>query len=340
MSPMRLSPLRKKKSRIKILDFWFAMTILIGLSSLPFFHDLIINTDGTLLNWVPDWNIEKTLTDSKGDVLGYSTYRVFLYFFLIQVYSLIAWVGWFSVSKSKPYRFAILLGVLSSFYHIILILANSRKTDFNGFDIKLIGSAIIFCILFLFYYYFEKTKKAKLEYAKQKLGHPAKKIITSQVIFVWLLIFIASTGPYFHDIITAGGGLGVKEWIPQLGIEKILTDVEGYVWGFNSYRVLILTIVLQIFAQIGWAGWLHDSAYKIYRPFLVIPVGLSLYQIIVIILDQSDAYLNQADVKLFVILAISSVVCYFYFFKNKRFNSNSENPNKMPQSIHNALKNN
>ncbi len=316
------------------------MTILIGLSSLTFLHELIVHPDGTTYSWVPDWNIEKTLTDTNGKVLGYSQYYVFLYFLLIQVYSLIAWLGWFSVSKSKPYRFALIIGVLSSFYHIILILSNSRKTDLNSFDLKLIGTAIIFCTLFLIYYFFEKIKKAKLEYAQQIFGHPAKKIITSQIILVWLLIFIASTSPYVHDIITARGGVGVKDWIPQLGIEKLLTDTEGYVWGFNSYRAFLLSISLQIFAQIGWAGWLHDSAYKLYRPFLVLPVGLSLYQIVIILFDQTNSSMNRPDIKLLLIMTIGAVICYFYFFKNKRFNSNSENPNKMPQSVHNAIKNN
>ena len=334
------TPLTEKISRTKILDFLFAMTILIGLSSLPFFHDLIYNIDGALYNWVPDWNIEKTLTDANGKVLGYSQYYVFLYFLLIQVYSLIAWLGWFSVSKSKPYRFAILLGVLSSFYHITLILSNSRKTDLNSFEGKLIGAAIIFCALFLIYYYFGKIKNAKLENAQQILGLPMKRTITPKIVLVWLLIFIASTSPYFHDIITARGGLGVKDWVPQLGIEKILTDTEGYVWGFNSYRAFLLSVSLQVFAQVGWAGWLLDSAFKLYRPFLVLPVGLSLYQIVIILFDQTDAPMNRSDIKLFVIIGISCIVCYFYFFKNKRFISNSENPNKMPQSVHNPIKNN
>lgn len=296
------------------------MTILIGLSSLPFFPELIIQIDGTpAFSWVPDWNIERTLTDTNGKFLGYSKYRIFLYFLLIQIYALIAWLGWFSVSKNKPYKLAILLGVICSSYHIFLILSNNRATYLNGIDIKLVGSAIIGCILFLVYYFSEKKKKTQMEYAQKKFGHKTKKIITFRVILVWLFIFAASTFPYFHDIITLRG-TGIKDWVPQFGIENALTDSAGYVWGFNSYRVFILTLSLQIFAQIGWAGWLHDSAYKLYRPFLVVPVGLSLYQIVVILMDQTGAYLNSPDIKLMIIFIISSVVCFFYFFRNKRFN--------------------
>jgi hypothetical protein len=308
------------------------MTILIGLSSLPFIHELIIHKNGTPFSWVPHWNIEKTLTDSNGKILGYSTYRVFLYFFLIQVYTFVAWLGWFSVSKTKPYRFAILLGVCSSFYHIILILSNSRKTDFNDIEIKLIGTAIICCILFLCYYYFAKNKNKNLEDASIELGYSAAKIIRPKIVLVWLFIFIASTSPYLHDIITARG-IGVKDWIPQLGIENILTDTEGMVWGFGSYRVFLLSLSLQIFAQVAWAGWLHDSAYKLYRPFLVAPVGLSLYQIVVILLDQTDTSINRPDIKLLFIFTIGAIICYFYFFKNKRFNAKGAVISKTSQSI-------
>lgn len=336
---MRLSPLRKQKSRKTILDFILAMTVLIVLSSFPFFHDIITNKDGVLPFWVPDIGIEKMLTDADGKVLGYSSYRLFIYFFLINCYGLIAWVGWFLVAKNKYYRLAILTGVFSSSYHIFLILSNNRKTDLNNFEIKLTGSVIICCVLFIAYNYHKKIERLQFDRAFKRFGESANKVNFIRLFLVWMVLLAASSAPYLHDIITIRS-VGVKTWVPQLGIENFLTNSIGHVWGFTSYRILILTIMLQIFAQIGWAGWLHDSVSKLYRPFLVVPMGLSLYQIIVIILDQSDAYLNQPDVKLLVILAISSVVCYFYFFKNKRFNTKTETPNKMPQSVHNHIKNN
>ena len=315
------------------------MIVLIGLSSFPFFSDIITNKEGVTPFWVPDLGIEKSLTDANGKILTYSKYRVFIYFFLFHCYSLVAWLGWFSVAKNKPYRLAILLGAVSSSYQIFLILSNSRKSSLNNFDIKIIGTAVLFIILFALYYYFEKIKKVRLDAVVKRFGHIKGNIISLKVLLIWLLFFLISTGPYFHDIVTKAG-IGVKEWIPILGIEEFLTYSNGKVWGFGSYRIFILTVSLQVFAQIGWAGWLHDAKYKLYRPFLLVPVGLSLYQIVVVLFDQTVSYVNRPDVKLLVILAISSVVCYFYFFKNKSFNSNSENPNKMPQSVHNALKNN
>lgn len=315
------------------------MTILIGLSSLPFLHELIIDENGLTASWVPNFNIEHFLKDINGKVLGYSKYPVFLYFLIIQVYTLIAWLGWFSVSKNRTYRYAILMGVLSSSYHIFLILSNNRKTDLNGIEIKLAGTFIVCCILFFIYFYLEKIKMEKLEIALHTFGHLAKRIVTPKIIVIWLAIFLASTSPYIHDIITLRG-IGVKDWVPQLGIENYLTQSDGYVWGFNSYRVFLLTLSLQIFAQIGWAGWLHDSVYKLYRPFLVVPVALSLYQIVVILLAKTETTLNKPSIKLVFILAIGSVICYFYFFKNKRIFYKATQTSKASPRIQTQYKNN
>lgn len=328
---------RKRISRKRILDFALAMTILVWLSSLPFLHELILDSDGVAFGWVPNLHIEKALTGPDGKVLGYSKYHVFLYFLLVQLYTLIAWLGWFSVSKTKPYRWAILMGVISSAYHIFLILSNSRKTALNDVDLKLYGTAFIAVGLFLLYYYLEKRNQRTLQYALNRFGHRANKIITPKVILFWIAFLILSTGPYFHDIITIRGE-GVRDWMPNFGIEQFLTDSEGYVWGFNSYRVFLLTLSLQVFAQIGWAGWLHDSALKLYRPFLIVPVGLSLYQIIIILFDQTGAYLNRPDIKLLMILGVGSVICYFYYFKNKRLDDSLSRAEQTMKHVNKSFK--
>jgi len=316
MNLMKSFQLKRPTLRKKILDFSLAMTILVVLSSLPFLHELIIDSNGNLYSWVPDLNIANSLVDANGKILGYSRYHVFLYFLLIQVYTLIAWIGWFSVSKNKSYHFAILMGVFSSAYQILLIISNSRKTNFNNIDVKLIGTAVIGVLLYIIYYYFHKLKRKKLHYPSNLFGNYNKKVFSIKLILTWLAIFCLSTGPYFHDIISISGE-GVKDWIPKLGLENLLTDNSGLVWGFNSYRIFLLNLSLQVFAQIGWAGWLHDSKYKLYRPFLIVPVGLSLYQIILILFDQTAAFLNLPDTKLVLILGLGAFICYFYFFNNK-----------------------
>jgi len=296
------------------------MTILIGLSLLPFLHELILDVDGNLFPWVPNFHIAESLTDSNGKVWGYSKYRVLLYFFLIQLYTLIAWIGWFSVAKSKRYRLAILMGVASSGYHLLLIITKSRKTSFNAFDIKLVATAILGIILFLIWHFYAKKREGKLQYALDHFGHRKNNLVSGRLLLSWLAIFCISTAPYLHDIITISG-TGVKEWIPEVGIVDFLSDASGKVWGFNSYRIFLLTLSLQVFAQVAWAGWLHDAMYKLYRPFLLVPLGLSLYQVIVMLLNKTDTSINQPNVKLVLILCIASIVCYNYFFKNKLMKS-------------------
>jgi hypothetical protein len=294
------------------------MTILIGLSSLPFLHELLFNERRVLFDWVPNLGIQNFLTDQNGKILGYSHYRVFIYFFLIQIYTLVGWCGWFSVSKSKNYRLAILVAITSSAYHIFLILSNARKTDFNLVELKMISTLILGLLIFLIFYFISKKKDQKLAYAQAKFGHARTEIVNCKLVFLWLILIGVSVLPYLHDIITMRGE-GVKQWIPNIGLEELLTNSNGLVWGFNSYRVFLLSLSLQIFAQIGWAGWLHDSAYKLYRPFLVVPVGLSLYQIVILLFDQTKTYMNRPDIKLLLILGMGAIICYLYFFKNKRF---------------------
>ncbi len=139
------------------------MAILIGLSSLPFLHELIVNENGLFAWWVPDLNLRELLKDDKGHILGYSSYRVFLYYISSYTAILIALIGWYSVARAKNrfYANAILLCALSVVYHIFLILSNNRKTDYNALDPKLVGTAIIAAILFGIYYYTETQRREK-----------------------------------------------------------------------------------------------------------------------------------------------------------------------------------
>ena len=135
-------------------------------------------------------------------------------------------------------------------------------------------------------------------------------------MLAWLAIIGASTLIYFHDIVTLRG-TGVKDWVPNFGIEEFVTLGEKNVWGFNSYRVLILTLCIQLFGQIPWAGWFMDADYKLYKPFLLVPLGLSFHQLIMTISIKSDTYLNKPDFKLVMILAFGVFVGVLYYFKNK-----------------------
>lgn len=292
------------------------MTILIGLSSLPFLNELIADKDGNLYGWVPDLNVQKLLTDSNGSILGYSKYRVFLYFLFIHLYGFIAFLGWYTVAKNKYYRPAILLCALSAAYHVGVVLLNQRMTDFNDFRFKLVGTIVLAVVLFALYYRKKKKENGYLEHTHTLFGTRPKKILTFKVVLVWLLLIMVSTLFYYHDIITLRVG-GIKDWVPNIGIEELLTNSNGDVWGFGSYRAFILTLFLQLFAQIGWAGWLHDSYGSLYRPFLIAPLGLSLYQVILLLTESTGTPLNRPDIKLMLVLAIGTVLCILFFFRNK-----------------------
>ena len=139
----------------------------------------------------------------------------------------------------------------------------------------------------------------------------------------WLAIAFVSTFPYFHDIVTERF-VGVKDWVPILGIEDFLTLGERDVWCFASYRVLLLTLFVQMCAQILWAGWWMDAKYSLYKPFLLVPVGLSMYQITMIVMVKTDAYLNKPDFKLLLVLVFGIILGILYYFKNKALPLNEQ----------------
>ncbi len=296
---------------------------------LPFLHELIIDENGTFARWVPILNIEASLLDDNGKILGFSTYRVFLYYFFAETAALIAWVGWFIVARNKPYRNAILICILSVGYHLFLILSDNRKTDLNNFDLKLGATAFIAALLFGVFLYTSVKKRKLLLAAYTTFGSPPKRIITGKVVLGWLALIGVSTLIYFHDIITLPR-IGLKEWVPNLGIESSLTYDTETVWGFSSYRLLILTFFLQVFTQIAWAGWLLDAKYRLYRPFLLVPLGLSLHQIVILMLDKSDTVVNLPDMKLLILLLLGVLAGILFFFNNKGLTKMNISPQNKP----------
>ncbi len=128
-------------------------------------------------------------------------------------------------------------------------------------------------------------------------------------------MILASTLLYFHDIVTLPDA-SLKDWIPRFGVVELLTNEDGSVLGFNTYRTFLFTFSMQLMAQIAWVGWLRDADFKLYKPFLLVPLGLSLHQLIITCLDKSDTYLNKPDFKLLMILGLGVIIGVFYYFKN------------------------
>jgi hypothetical protein len=293
---MNNKPLTVRKSKIRILDtFWGALFIILA-STLPYFHDIITNTAG-LKSWVPVVGIEQFLTDSNNFILGFSTYRVFLYTFLIFVFATIGWFGWYKNAKTKFYANALLLVLLSSTYQLGIIILNLRRTDWNDTSLKLLFLGILFIVLN--YFSFKNTK------------------LTLRKIVFCLLFFGLSLLPFFHDLLTNIDGT-LKSWTPNLGIEKMLTDENGYVRGLISYRVLVYMFCIHLFAHLGWFGWFMSSQGKKYRPFLLVPVALSLFQVIIIAMSWNETEFNSPSSKLYITLALSLLLAINFYFNNHK----------------------
>ncbi len=271
--------------------------VIIGLSTLPYFHDFITTENG-LKTWVPVFGIENLLTDANGRVHGFSTYRVFLYTLLIFVFASIGWAGWYRSAKDKFYGSALFLAMASGFYHVGLIIFNLRKTVWNEPTPKLLLLAVLFLVLVYF--------------SVKKNGITTRKIIS------WLLLFLFATLPFYHDIITEIG-VGLRDWVPNFGIEAMLTDDEGYVRGLRSYRILIYLFCIYLFSHLGWIGWFMDSRGRRYRPFLLVPVALSLYQVIVIAMSWQETEFNSPSIKLYITLVLSILLAINFFYNNRFF---------------------
>lgn len=301
--------------RTEISNSFYIATAIILLSSLPFIHEFFIDENGELYTWVPNLGIQEFLT-FDGKILGYSYYDLFLFVLFMQLYSLIGFVWWKRNSANKDYTLAIYLPIAIILYHLLLLFTNSRKTDWNNIEVKLAGSLVLFIFLLVLYVTRKKKEIESMQHSYKILGVNPPRVITVRLLGSWGGIFLVSMIPYLYDIVTLPGE-GVKDWIPVLGIEKLLTVSEGNVWGFNSYRAFIYTLMVQVFAQIGWVGLLMDSKYKLYMPFVWVPVGLTLYQILLIIVQRSETHFNHPDNKFYLTLAIAFSAAVFFLYKNK-----------------------
>lgn len=155
------------------------------------------------------------------------------------------------------------------------------------------------------------------------------------------LIAVAIIGlsslPYIHDIITISGE-GLKGWVPDWGLQSFLTDSEGYVLGFSSYRVFIYTLLLHLFAHIGYTGWFFEASGKLYRPFILVPVILSMYQIGIILFNWRSSAFNQPNIKIIITIVLSLFLAYNFYFNNKEIIKNHFNKAKLkngPESTEN-----
>ena len=133
--------------------------------------------------------------------------------------------------------------------------------------------------------------------------------------FIALLIIVASSFPYIHDMISARDG-SISGWVPNFGIAALITDAEGYVLGFSSYRVFLYMLFMQLFAHLGWLGWFFSAKGKAYRFALLVPVGLSLYSICLILFNLRNTNFNEPSVKFGITIGLSLLLIVNFFFNN------------------------
>jgi len=136
-----------------------------------------------------------------------------------------------------------------------------------------------------------------------------------------MAIILLSSLPYIHDVISIRGE-GLKGWVPDFGLQNILTNADGKIMGFSSYRIFVYTLLLHLFAHIGWVGWFFDARRKLYRPFLLVPISLSLYQIGIILFNSRATAFNEPNVKIILTICVTVLLAINFFLNNKVLKTN------------------
>ena len=163
------------------------------------------------------------------------------------------------------------------------------------------------------------------------------KILKNFVLAV--AIIGLSSLPYIHDVITVRGE-GLKGWVPDWGLQALLTNNEGDILGFSSYRVFIYTLSIHLFAHIGYAAWFFEARGKLYRPFILVPVILSMYQVFIILFDWRFTDFNQPTIKIIITISLSLLLAYNFYYNNKEiitkhFNTKKTNTKPPQKTIEN-----
>ena len=133
-------------------------------TTLPFLHDIIVPKDGES-NWIPDFGIEERLTyineEGKTKVMGYSSYRLFLYFFFDYLFTAIGWLGFAFIAVGKPYRIFLFIPATMALYNFLILIFDYRETAFNEANTKIfLIIVLLFLATFRFLYRKYKTNNS------------------------------------------------------------------------------------------------------------------------------------------------------------------------------------
>ncbi|WP_298475348.1 hypothetical protein [uncultured Maribacter sp.] len=132
---------RKNKVIIKKIGLIWGLLFLVSL--LPYLHDILtIRQGGELRKFVPVLGIEKLLTHN-GKILGWSSYRIFIYIFCTHLFAQIGWACWFFDARNRLFRPFLLVPIVFNLYEITIISININAPSFNKPDWKLYTTIII-----------------------------------------------------------------------------------------------------------------------------------------------------------------------------------------------------
>ena len=153
---------------------------------------------------------------------------------------------------------------------------------------------------------------------KKKLKKVIRKILQNDLTKATIIVLL-SLLPFLHDIITIRGQ-GVVSWLPDLGIEKMLTysteDGRTLVHGFSSYRVFLYTLFIHLSAAIGWSGWFLVCR-KRYRFAILVPLTLSFYTVFVLLFNAKATRFGAANSKLLIVICLSILIVLRFFLNYK-----------------------
>ena len=156
-----------------------------------------------------------------------------------------------------------------------------------------------------------KLKRKTLEIILKTLG-------------IALLLSLIAVLPFLHDVLTERG-VGIKPWVPNLGIEEFLTSENGRIRSYTSYRTFMYFTLLHVFGAIGWLGWAKDAKPgKPYKFFLLIPAGLALYTCLAILFDFRRTKFNDADFKIGIILFLNFIISVFFLYRYFKKHTDNE----------------
>lgn len=145
-------PWIKMRLKRKTLKELMAVVGIVIISTLPYFHDVITERGVGTRSWIPNVGSESFFTGSDGKIMGFSSYRVFIYTVLIHLSAHIAFIGWMMDAKGKSYRIALLVPVILSGYTVAMFLFNAKETTFNSTSVKFYITIVVTIAVFIFYF--------------------------------------------------------------------------------------------------------------------------------------------------------------------------------------------